>query len=306
MKLNHVFAALALSLFAAPALSAEYTLAVEPNYPPAAARQVYKPLLDYLSRTTGHTFVLRTSTNYHVYWRDIRSNAKTDFAFEEAHFTDYRIDRLGFTPLVRTTEGTKYMLLADAPVAENGIAGLIGYRVVSMPAPSMGYLLLGELYKNPIAQPEIQSVAANWRDGVEMVFSQETEAAMVPGYIAQQYPNLMVVSESREFTGRALSAGGTVPADVRKAVTEAMLKLHEDNALYEVLSELGTAQFVAAKREDYVGNERLLRGVFGYKAKPSSAAAATAAAPAPATGTAPPPGASDEEETGGIQVTAED
>ena len=184
MKLNKALAALALSMAAMPAFAADYTLAVEPNYPPRVAQQVYKPLLDYLSRSTGHTFTLRTATNYHVYWRDLRSNAKTDFAFEEAHFTDYRIDRLGFRPLVRTVEGTKYLLLADAAVAEGGIPGLIGYRVVSMPAPSMGYLLLGELYKNPIAQPEIMSTAKKWTDGVDMVFAQESEAAMVPKYIA--------------------------------------------------------------------------------------------------------------------------
>jgi hypothetical protein len=293
MKLNHGLAALISVLFAAPAMAADYTLAVEPNFPPAQAQQVYKPLLDYLAKSTGHSFALKTATNYHVYWRDLRSGAKTDFAFEEAHFTDYRHERLGFTPLVRVAEATRYSLLADAPVAEGGIQGLIGYRVVSMPAPSMGYLLLGDLYKNPIAQPEIQSVAASWKDGVEMVFSQETEAAMVPNYIAQTYPNLMVVSESREFTGRALSAGGTVPADVRKAVSEAMLKLHEDDSLYEVLVELGASQFVPATAAEYAGNERLLRGVFGYKAKPAAAAPeATADTEAEA------------EVTGGIEVTA--
>ena len=303
MKLNKALAALALSMAAMPAFAADYTLAVEPNYPPRVAQQVYKPLLDYLSRSTGHTFTLRTATNYHVYWRDLRSNAKTDFAFEEAHFTDYRIDRLGFRPLVRTVEGTKYLLLADAAVAEGGIPGLIGYRVVSMPAPSMGYLLLGELYKNPIAQPEIMSTAKKWTDGVDMVFAQESEAAMVPKYIADQYPNLVTVSESREFTGRTLSAGGTVPADVRRAVVDAMLKLHEDNALYEVLAELGTTQFVAADREAYAGSERLLRGVFGYKAK--AAPAAAIAAEEDADGTAPPPGEDEEDGVGGIQVTAE-
>ena len=306
MKLNQALAALVLAMAAVPAAAADYTLAVEPNYPPRVAQQVYQPLLDYLSRSTGHSFTLRTATNYHVYWRDLRSNAKTDFAFEEAHFTDYRIDRLGFRPLVRTVEGTKYLLLADAAVAEGGIQGLIGYRVVSMPAPSMGYLLLGELYKNPIAQPEIMSTAKKWTDGVDMVFAQESEAAMVPKYIADQYPNLVTVSESREFIGRTLSAGGTVPADVRKAVVDAMLKLHEDNALYEVLAELGTTQFVAAAREDYAGSERLLRGVFGYTAKPASDAAIADSEDDPA-GTAPPPGTQDEEEEviGGIQVTAE-
>jgi len=300
MKVSQGLAALVFSLFAAPLLAADYTLAVEPNYPPAQAQQVYKPLLDYLSKATGHRFVLKTATNYHVYWRDLRSNAKTDFAFEEAHFTDYRIDRLGFTPLVRVAEATRYALLADAPVAEGGVAGLIGYRVVSMPAPSMGYLLLGELYKNPIAQPEIQSVASNWRDGVEMVFSQETEAAMVPNYIAQLYPNLMAVSESREFTGRALSAGGTVPADVRKAVSEAMLKLHQDDALYEVLVELGASQFVPATREEYAGSERLLRGVFGYTAKPGAPAAEEAPEAEAVT-----EDAAEEEITGGIEVQAD-
>jgi len=292
MKLSQRLAALISVLIAAPALAADYTLAVEPNYPPAQAQQVYKPLLDYLSKSTGHRFILKTATNYHVYWRDLRSGAKTDFAFEEAHFTDYRHERQGFTPLVRVAEDTRYSLLADAPVAEGGIQGLIGYRVVSMPAPSMGYLLLGDLYKNPIAQPEIQSVATDWRDGVEMVFSQETEAAMVPNYIAETYPNLVVVSESRAFIGRALSAGGTVPADVRKAVSEAMLKLHEDASLYEVLVELGASQFVPASAAEYAGSERLLRGVFGYKAKAAGAAPAAA-----------PKAEAEDEVAGGIEVT---
>ena len=293
MTLKKGFAAFVFSLVATPALAADYILAVEPNYPPAQAEQVYKPLLDYLSKSTGHTFRLKAATNYHVYWRDLRSGSKTDFAFEEAHFTDYRVNRLGFTPLVRVAESTRYSLMADASIAEGGSRGLIGYRVVSMPAPSMGYLLLGDLYKNPIAQPEIMSVAANWRDGVEMVFSQETEAAMVPNYIAQLYPNLVSVSDSREFTGRALSAGGTVPSDVRQAVADAMLKLHEDDTLYEVLVELGASQFVATNAAEYAGSESLLRGVFGYKALPKAAEPEIEEDVEP-------------EITGGIQVEADD
>jgi ABC-type phosphate/phosphonate transport system substrate-binding protein len=294
IKLKKCLFAAVIAATATPALAAEYILAVEPNYPPAQAEQVYKPLLDYLSKSTGHTFKLKAATNYHVYWRDLRSGSKTDFAFEEAHFTDYRVNRLGFTPLVRVAESTRYSLMADAVVAEEGTTGLIGYRVVSMPAPSMGYLLLGDLYKNPIAQPEIMSVAASWRDGVEMIFSQETEAAMVPNYIAAPYAgsSLSVVSESREFTGRALSAGGTVPADVRQAVSDAMLKLHEDDALYEVLVELGASQFVETNAAEYAGSESLLRGVFGYKPMPKAAEAEVEDV--------------EPQITGGIQVEADD
>lgn len=294
MKFKHCVLAAAVAWLAMPAQAAEYTLAVEPNYPPGQAELVYQPLLEYLSASTGHTFKLKTASNYHVYWRDLRAGAKVDFAFEEAHFAGYRMGRLGFGPLVRTAEPTRYSLLADAMVAEEGTAGLIGRPVVSMPSPSMGYLLLLEIYRNPIAAPEIKSVASGWRDGVEMIFSQETDAAMVPNYIAQLYPNLVVVSESREFTGRTLSAAGTVPSDVRDAVGEAMLKLHEDPGSYEVLVELGASQFVDAPASDYADTERLLSGVFGYKPR--------AAAPAaPAT---EPEVDLEAEDLGGIEVTA--
>ena len=286
---THILVPLALLAFAGLARAADFTVTVEPNYPPAQAQDVYRPLLAYLSKATGHRFILKTSGNYHVYWRDLRGGAPTDFAFEEAHFTDYRVNRQRFTPLVRVTDPTKFTLLVDAANADAGPNGLIGRRIASMSAPSLGYLLLGELYKNPIAQPEIQSVAASWKDGVEMVFNSETDAAMVPGYIAQTYPNLVPVATSRDFIGRAFSASPRVPMDVRKKVADALLRLHKDQSLYDVINELGATQFVPTSAAEYAGNERLLRGVFGYqalptKAVPAPAASAPGAAPAPQQG----------------------
>ena len=283
---THILVPLALLAFAGLARAADFTVTVEPNYPPAQAQDVYRPLLAYLSKATGHRFILKTSGNYHVYWRDLRSATPTDFAFEEAHFTDYRVNHQRFTPLVRVTDPTKFTLLVDAANADAGPNGLIGRRIASMSAPSLGYLLLGELYKNPIAQPEIQSVAASWKDGVEMVFNSETDAAMVPGYIAQTYPNLVPVATSRDFIGRAFSASPRVPMDVRKKVADALLRLHKDQSLYDVINELGATQFVPTSAAEYAGNERLLRGVFGYQALPTKAVPATAAS---APGAAPAP-----------------
>ena len=273
----------ALLLFSAQAANAaDYTVIVEPNYPPAQAREVYEPLLAYLAKATGHRFFLKTTPNYHVFWRDMRANAATDFAFEEAHFTDYRINRQKFTPLVRVADPTKFTLLVNDSMAAAGAQGLVGHRIVSMSAPSLGYLLLGDIYKNPISQPEIQSVAANWKDGVDMLFAGETDAAMVPNYIAREYPQLVPVNESREFTGRALSAAPTVPADVRAAVSKAMLALHKDDNLYSVLNEIGATQFVPATRADYAGSEVLLRDVFGYQPLRKPATPAVNPPPAPA------------------------
>lgn len=247
-----------------PTLAADYTVSVEPSYPAEQAHDVYQPLLEYLSKATGQRFVLHYPSNYHLLWRDIRTNKPVDFAFEEAQFTDFRAQRFGFVPLARTVEPSVYALIAQPEVADRGVDALIGHQIVSMPSPSMGYALLVELFRNPITQPEVLSTAASWKDGVEMIFAGEADAAMVPLYIAQLYPNLVEMHNSRSLPGRAFSAANTVPEEVKSAVRDALLKLNDDESLYNVINEIGTTQFVPASADDYKGNQNMLRGFFGY------------------------------------------
>jgi hypothetical protein len=279
--------AISLSAFSISAMAANYTISVEPNYPASQAQEIYKPLLSYLGKATGHTFTLKTVNNYHAYWRDVLANTPTDFTFEEAHFADFRIQRFGFVPLVRVAEPTQFSLLVSPENKDKGTQGLFAGTIVSMPSPSLGYLFLGELYPNPIAQPEISSTAQTWKDGIDSVFAQEAAGAIAPMYIAQQYPNLESVYLSRSLPGRSMSAARKVPADVRTSVTNAMLKLHQNAGLIDVLTELGTAQFIKTNAADLYGNERMLRRAFGYpksavKAKPAAPAVAKPAATGPA------------------------
>lgn len=249
----------------APVESQTFRFAVEPSYPPEQAREVYRPLLEYLSQQTGQKFELLAVRNYHFYWRDLRRDAGIDFAFEDAHFTDYRMQREGFLPLARKAEPAVYVLVASPEVADQGLGGLVGKSVVSMPSPSLGFAELAGLYTNPVSQPEIRSEASTWRDGVEMVFSGDAEAAMVPEFIAQQYPNLVEVARSEALPGAAVSASPQVPEAVRNAVRDALLKLTEDPASFDILAELGMSAFVAADADDYRGKESILSAFFGYE-----------------------------------------
>lgn len=262
--------ALGMAVATTPVAADTYTVTVEPSYPPDQAVEVYQPLFDYIGKETGHTFKVLATRNYHFYWRDLRQNRPTDFAFEEAHFTDYRAKRAGFVPLAKRTERAVFVLLVSDPeLADRGLDGLIGRRIVSMPAPSMGFALAAAMYKNPIAQPEIRSEASTWRDGVEMVFSGDAEGAMVPVHIADQYPNLIEVSRSPDFPGAAFSAGPTVPEDVKAAVKAALLKLSDDPSAFEILAELGATGFVEVDAGEYEGKEKMLSVFFGYR-PPSS------------------------------------
>lgn len=257
-------AVLLASLLVPTSQAVEYGFMVEPSYSPEQTAQVYTPLLAYLRKVTGHRFTLIAPRNYHFYWRDIRQNAKTDFAYAEAHFTEYRVNRFKFEPLARTAEPSSYALLADAQYADGGLNGMVGLRIASMPSPSLGFSLLAEMFKNPISQPEFNSEAASWKDGVEMVFSGDAEAAIVPMFIAQQYPNLIEIAKSREFSGTAVSASPDVPTDVKQAVKDALLKLADDPEAFTLLTELGASKFVETSAADYTGAEAALSGFFGY------------------------------------------
>lgn len=258
-----LFAALTLA-GVATAHAAEFKFAVEPSYPVDQAQQIYKPLLDYLGKSTGHTFSLVVARNYHFHWHDLRQNTPVDFAFEEAHFVDFRVSHQQFEPLVRTAEATSYALLAQPDYEAGGLKGLIGRPVACMPAPSLGFALLTEVYDNPVAQPDIRSEASSWQNGVEMVFGGDADGAMVPSYLADLYPNLVILNRSRDFPGRAVTVAPGVDPAVKQAVKDALLKLDQDPAAFGVLGELGATKFVAAAKSDYAGSEKMLSGFFGY------------------------------------------
>jgi ABC-type phosphate/phosphonate transport system substrate-binding protein len=246
------------------AAAADYNFAVEPTYSPERAREVYEPLVNYLNTATGHKFNLVVARNYAFYWNDIRNRKDLDFVFDEAHFTDFRIQRFGYQPLVKSAVPSSYSLLTQDDVGEGNVQAFVARSLVTMPAPNLGFALLLEYFPNPMQQPDLRSLASSWNDTVESVFAGEADAALVPTWLRDQYPNLIPIITTREFPGAAISASADVPADVKAAVREALLKLHEDPALFEVLNELGIPQFVETNAADYKGSEQMLKNFYGY------------------------------------------
>jgi ABC-type phosphate/phosphonate transport system substrate-binding protein len=245
--------------------AAEYTVRIEPAYPPDRVQEIYAPLMSYLDKATGQTFRVAAVRNYHFYWRDVQSGAKTDFAFDEAHLADYRIQHQHFEPLVRTAEPTSYTLVSNIDIGNKGVNGLVGHSIVTMAAPSLGYALLVEFYPNPVLQPDIISTATSWRDAVDRVFAGEADAAMIPTWLKDQYPNLTPVKTSRRFAGQCLSAAPDVPDEVKSKVRDALLKLDADPEASKLLFELGVTKFVPATAKEYENAEQMLKSFASFK-----------------------------------------
>jgi hypothetical protein len=138
--------------------------------------------------------------------------------FAEPHITDYRIKRFQCEPIVRTAENLSYTLLASDQLENPTLNSLVGKSIVTMPSPSLGFAMLLDFYPNPVSQPNILSSAASWRDGVEIVFAGEADAAIVPTWLKDQYPNLIPIQTSREFPGAAITACASLDPAAKQAL----------------------------------------------------------------------------------------
>ena len=248
------------------AMAAEYRFTPEPAYTPAAAQEIYKPLVEYLSKATGEKFVLTPPANYSTYWSNMLKPDQTDFSYDEAHFVDYRISQLKFIPLVRKAEASTYTLLANESFEGKKPGDLLSSRIATMPAPSLGYAVLMQIFADPVQQPVIRSSAASWRDCLDMFNGGETEATIFPTWMLETFgnPSMMTLYKSREFAGPAILASPNVPEDVRNKVREALLDLEGAPELAELLLELGISKLVPATAKEYEGEKKMLSGFYGY------------------------------------------
>jgi hypothetical protein len=250
-----------------PAISAEartYNLLVHPIFTPDQADQVYRPLVDYLNATTSHRFELQTSRDFHRYWLEIRRGMTPDLVLEDAHLAALRISRYDYTPLVKASEPATFSLLTSSMNFDASLADFVARPISSMPAPSLGYLILTSWFNNPMQQPVIQSNASSWLDAVEIVFSMEAEAAIVPHNLVERYVNMEVVRTSEEFPHATITASSAVPLAVQQDLIEALTRLHEDSEYFSALHELDIEQFVRASIDEYRGLERWLEQVFTF------------------------------------------
>ena len=242
-----------------------FNLLVHPIFTPEQAELVYLPLIAYLNEVTPHHFQLQTARDFHRYWAEIRRGVTPDLVLEDAHLTALRMRDFDYVPLVKAEEPTTYSLLTSGMNMDADLVDFVGRPVSSMPAPSLGYLVLTSWYDNPMQQPVIQSNASSWLDAVEIVFSMEADAAIVPHNLVARYVNMENVRTSEEFPHSTISASPDVPEQVREDIVSALAVLHDDPEHFSALHELDIDRFIPADPIEYEGLERWLQQVFTFR-----------------------------------------
>lgn len=245
-----------------PVPERELQIVPHPVYPRAQADLVFSPLAAYLNEITPFDVHLTTVRDFHRYWLDIRRGEMPELVVEDAHLAAWRMVNQGYTPLVRARESQTYHLMVTNELADAGLNNFAGRRVSTMPSPSLGYIYLTDWFRDPLRRPRIHSEASSWEECADIIFAGEADAVMMPGELAELYPNLHSIRESDPVPGLTISVSPSVDPQIHDTLRAALIVLHDQPHYFSALNELRIEQFVPAEPTEYQGLERLLERLF--------------------------------------------
>lgn len=241
-------------------------LAVQPILGEAQTRHAFQPLCDYIGKAVGEGCVIRTSPNFMAYW-DITSKGHSyDLVLDAAHFTDYRIEKQGFTVLAKIPGSVTYSLVTpeDAPVFDP--ADLIGKRIATLGVPSVGAARLNALFPNPARQP-IAVEVSNAEEGLQLLLAHRVDAAILPTPIVSEQMakgGISLVLTTNPIPHIALSAAPTVDKATQAKIRQVLLDADKRPDGRAMLKEIGFDRFDRATAAMYAGQSRVLSDYWGF------------------------------------------
>jgi ABC-type phosphate/phosphonate transport system substrate-binding protein len=247
---------------AGSAAADELLFAVHPVLSEQRTREVYQPLVDYLQQATGQRIRLATTPNFLVHWQKMK-RGDLHFILDGPHFTDYRLQKMGYTLLAKLPDVVSYTLVANEDQFALEPSDLIGKTVATSGSPALGALRLAQMYPHPTRQPRIIETDDS-NAAAEMAVAGKVAGAMIPAPLVGRYPSLTTVATTEQVPAPGISAGPAVDAKVREAVRQALFAAANSEAGRAALKAVTIEAFEAADAAAYRGQQQLLDGVWGF------------------------------------------
>ena len=240
---------------------------IQPILNEEQTRKAYQPLADYLGKIAGKRVVIRTLPNFVAYWETMRLVNAYDLVLDAAHFTDYRIQKLGFKVLAKIPDTVSYSLIVGSGTLVIDPIELIGKTVATPGAPSVGAARLNAMYPNPVRQPVIVD-SGTAEEGIQMLVKNKVQAAIVPTPLVSQQMaqggGISVVVTTDPIPHIALSAAPRLNADVRDKIRAALVSASNTEDGKKMLKDINFERFDPANDKIYAGQGILLKEYWGY------------------------------------------
>jgi phosphonate transport system substrate-binding protein len=244
-------------------LALDLSLSIQPILPGDQLVRAYQPLADYLSAKTGHNISIHAHQNFLTYWANLRRSRGMDLVMDAAHFTDYRVQKKGYTVLARLPDTVSFSVVTHEDNLIFDTDELVLKKVATMVSPSVGAIRLHSLFKDPMRQPKI-IYASNSNDAARRVSNGEAFAAIIPTALVSSYEGLNTVMTTESLPHMGFSASPRVPLEIAAAIKQALVTATESAEGRLMLEKINFPFFENADATTYKGYAALLEDVLGY------------------------------------------
>jgi len=245
----------------------EIVLGVSPLLGEAETRRQFAPLCAYLARTIRLPCRVATRPNFLGYWETMRRGSDYNLILDDAHFTDYRAQKMGYAVLAKIPDTVTYSLVVMRQSRVTNPLRLIGRKIATHGIPSMGAAQLNSLFPQPSKQPipvEVEEAAQalnQLRDGI-------VTAAILPTPLVRRAMlgglELKVLLSTVPIPHMGLSGAPELGSELQTAIRDAVLGAHKDPEGRKMLAQIGIPRFDAASGTIYRGQARILQSYWGY------------------------------------------
>ena len=255
------------AVHAEPPSADPLVLLVQPTLSVDRTKQTFQPLTDFIATATGRRCVVHATDNFFTYWGIVRDPSGYDLVLDAAHFTDYRVRKLGFHVLVKAPETVGYSLVVAKGRRVFDPIELAGKRIATLGAPSIGAVHLSAMFPNPARQPVLVEVP-DAENGLELVLAQEVDAAMLLTPLVSQRlaqgTGIVLVTSTEPIPDVALSASGALDPKLHERIRNALLRADHNPKGKKMLQAIGIPGFAPAASETYANQANLLKKYWGY------------------------------------------
>ncbi|VAW51546.1 hypothetical protein MNBD_GAMMA06-311 [hydrothermal vent metagenome] len=266
-KINTGFI-ISIFLYPVSALS-DYLFTAPPRETPQKGEEIYKPIADYLSSSTGEKFIYKHPSNWTEYSRGIQKN-EYDLVFDGPHFVSWRI------------EHTQHNVLSKLPqlhiwrvVTKNNnedirrLDDLVGKKICAPKSPNFGMLTIMSHYSNPAKEP-VHVITKGWKDGFDSVVLGKCVAAIMPKTNHKKFDPLLEKTRSIHthlpYPNQAFTASSSVPPHLQSKIRQQLLSNEGQAAMAKLRDRFARgANLVNAENEEYEGISMMLSRAENFK-----------------------------------------
>lgn len=257
-----------ITLLGAYPVQAELILSSAPRDSRQKEEEIFKPIADLLSKTSGEKVTFRHGDNYLTYQSEMRKG-NYDIVLDGPQFVGWRMAKLNHVPLVKFPGNLVFVAIAKNNQDKiKDLKDLAGRTICAFPSPNLATLTVLYEFENPARQPLIIEVQ-NFADVYKGVKSGKCVGGILQAKLHQDLDKeakaTKVLFTSKPLPNQAFSVGPRVTAEKRERITQALLSPEGATATQKLRDVFKVQALLPATVEEFQGLGKLMRDVWGFE-----------------------------------------